>query len=74
MNYDKLISTVSEIIENANIDKNGLSLEYSLNETDHKKMQEHFFYMNNFKSEPVIYTDLFEVEIGGLLIKFNKKK
>ncbi len=73
MDYDKLISTVSEIIENDKIEKKDLSLEYSIDETDYKGIQEYFFYMDNIKTVPVVYTDKFEVEIGGLLIKFSKK-
>lgn len=73
MNFTKLIETVSEILENEKIEKHGLVLTYEL----HPKA---FLSMNielhnktkgvDIKFEP---TDEFEVEIGGILIKFLKK-
>jgi hypothetical protein len=74
MDYEKLIKTVSEILENENIYKIGLILEYQLQELEHKKMQERFFIMSNPTSAQVVYSDNFEVEIGGILIRFIKIK
>ena len=73
MDYNKLIQTVSEIFENENIDKNGLSLVYELNSKNHKAMTEQLFYKSNPPSAICIYTDVFEVEIAGILVKFTKK-
>lgn len=74
MTYENLIETISEIVENENILKEGLSLVYELNEKKHKQMNEHLF----FKSNPITSifkpTDEFEVELGGIVIKFIKKK
>jgi len=47
MTYEKLIETISEIVENKNIEKKGLSLTYTLNEMTHKKMNESLFYKTN---------------------------
>lgn len=73
MTYDKLIKTVSEIIDNENIDKDGLTLVYYLNKINHKKMNETLFYKSNPITAKFAPTDEFEVEIGGILVKFLKK-
>lgn len=73
MTYENLIKTVSEIVENENIDKDGLSLIYHLNEKNHKKMNETLFYKSNPLSNKFTPTEEFEVEIGGILVKFLKK-
>jgi hypothetical protein len=73
MNFDKLIETVSEILENEKIDKNGLVLTYQLNPQVHLAMNLELLQKTkgiDNNSEP---TDEFEVEIGGILIKFVKK-
>jgi hypothetical protein len=73
MNYEQLIKTVSEIINNPEISKDGLSLIYELPQEVHQNIHTEIFYtMNsmNIKYEP---TDIFEVVIGGILIKFIKK-
>jgi hypothetical protein len=73
MDYNKLIKTVSEIFENENIQKNGLILTYQLTPKNHKAMTEELFYKSNPPSATCVYTDEFEVEIGGILVKFVKK-
>ena len=73
MNFDKLIETVSEILENEKIDKNGLVLTYQLNPQVHLAMNLELLQKTkgiDNNNEP---TDEFEVEIGGILIKFVKK-
>ena len=74
MTYEKLIETVSLILENDNIYKNGLTLTYSLTPKNHKAMNEILFYKSNPPSANPILTDEFEVEIEGILIKFVKKQ
>jgi hypothetical protein len=73
MNYTELIDTISEIVNNENIYKDGLSLIYELDELNHKKMDEHLFYKANQNGLDFIHRDVIEVEIGGILIKFIKK-
>lgn len=73
MTYDKLIKTVSEIVDNENIDKEGLCLVYYLGLINHKKMNETLFYKSNPITTKFLPTDEFEVEIGGILVKFLKK-
>jgi hypothetical protein len=74
MTYDKLIETVSLILENDNIYKNGLTLTYALTLKNHKSMNEQLFYKTNPPSVNPIYSDEFEVEIEGIIIKFVKKE
>jgi len=74
MTYEELIKSVSLIIENENISKKGLTLVYELDSKNHKQMNEVLFYLdkNNLNSPPPPKSDEFEVELGGLLIKFVK--
>lgn len=74
MTYEKLIETVSLILENNNIYKNGLTLTYTLSHKNHKAMNEELFYKTNPPNVNLILTDEFEVEIEGILIKFVKKQ
>lgn len=73
MNFDKLIETVSEILENEKIEKNGLILTYNLNPKAHLAMNlelQHKTQGMNSEFKPV---DEFEVEIGGIVINFVKE-
>jgi hypothetical protein len=72
MTYEKLIETISEIVDNEAIETEGLTLVYSLNEKNHKQMNEHLFYKSNPSNEKFEPTDEFEVELGGIIIKFIK--
>jgi hypothetical protein len=74
MTYEKLIETVSLILENDKIYKNGLTLTYTLTPKIHKSMNEQLFYKTNPSTANPILTDEFEVEIEGILIKFVKKQ
>jgi len=71
MTYEKLIRTVSEIVDNPDIEKNGLVLVYELPESIHNKMNEELFYK---LKQGVIFVpaDVFEIEIEGILIRFKK--
>lgn len=73
MDYNELINTVSEIINNNNIHKEGLSLVYELEEENHKKMDEHLFYKSSNDGVKFKHRNVIEVVIGGILIKFIKK-
>ncbi len=73
MNYNELIETISEIVNNEKIHKGGLTLVYELDDVNHKKMDEHLFYKANPNSTGFIHSETFEVEIGGILVKFVKK-
>ncbi len=74
MNYEELIETVSLMVENEKIYKQGLSLIYVLNEKNHKQMNEQLFYKSNPITTKFIPSDEFEVELGGIIVKFIKPK
>ncbi len=73
MTYETLIETVSEIVDNDNIEKKGLILTYELSDEEHVKTNENLSYKLFTPSLIPVYTDIFEVEIGGLLVRFTKK-
>jgi hypothetical protein len=73
MNYDKLIETVSELLENEKIEKNGLTLTYNLNPKAHLAMNLELLHKTQGMNTEFKPVDEFEVEIGGILIKFIKK-
>jgi hypothetical protein len=73
MNFEKLIETVSEILENEKIEKYGLGLTYHLHPKAHLAMNlelQHKIHGHDSEFKP---TDEFEVEIGGIVINFVKK-
>lgn len=74
MNYDDLITTVSAIINNPEISKDGLTLTYELPEKTHRKMNEDFFYKINAANMVPPQADVFEVEVEGIIIKFIKQQ
>ena len=73
MNYEKLITTISEVIENEKIEKVGLVLHYELPEKTHRQMNEDLFFRMKSTDEKFLPTDVFEVEIDGIVIRFTKK-
>lgn len=69
--YDKIIDTVSGIVNSESIYKNGLTLEYRLDKDTHIKLEETIF----MKSGGVDWDEFehqeeFEIEIGGVVIRF----
>ncbi len=73
MKYHNLIETLSLIIENDKIYKKGLSLTYKLTPEEHVDMNEYLFFLNEEnKNKEFIQVDEFEVEMGGIIIKFIK--
>lgn len=72
MRYEELIETVSEIVNNEKIQKDGLVLLYELDEKRHEEMDEHLFYKANPDGN-FIHREVVEVEIGGVVVKFIKK-
>lgn len=74
MTYEQLIETVSLIVENEKIVKSGLSLTYELNEEAHRKLDEVIFIKLNPWATSFTHLDEFEVNIGGILVKFVKTK
>lgn len=73
MTFDKLIETVSEILENEKIYKNGLTLTYELPSNIHLAMNLELQNKTIGIQETFKPVDEFEVDINGVLIKFVKK-
>lgn len=72
MTYEQLIETVSLIIENPKIIKNGLKLTYELPLDKHRDLNEAIFKKANPYSNNFIPSDEFELDIAGINIKFVK--
>lgn len=73
MTYEQLIETISEILNNPKIKKDGLSLTYELPDKIHRQMNEDLFYKSNPINTYLPVSDVFEVQLDGLLIKFIKR-
>lgn len=73
MTYEDLIKTVSTVVENEDIHKDGLVLLYELDEKNHMKMDEHLFYKANPDATNFEHRDIVEVEVGGVIVRFVKK-
>lgn len=73
MKYEDLIETISEMVENTKIYKTGLTLAYTLSEKNHRQMNEQLFYKSNPLTAKFEASDEFEVEIGGVIVKFIKE-
>lgn len=72
MTYEQLIETVSLIVENEKIKKNGLTLTYELDEVAHNSINETLFFKSNPYSTKFEPSNEFEVMLGGILVKFKK--
>lgn len=74
MTYEQLIETVSVMVENEKIYNTGLTLVYELDSRNYKQMNEQLFYKSNPATAQFIPSDDFEVELGGVIVKFVKAK
>jgi hypothetical protein len=73
MKYEDIIKTVSEIIENEAILKENLTLEYRLNEEQHRLLNEDLWKRSNPITMNFIYnSEPFEVEVDGIVVRFVK--
>lgn len=73
MTYNELIKTISEIVNNDDIIKTGLTLVYELPSEDHKKMDEHLFYKVNDRTDKFEHREIIEVELGGVIVNIIKE-
>jgi len=74
MTYEQLIDSVTSILNDETIYKNGLTLTYELIPKNHKAMNELLFYKSNPITDNPILTDEFEVDFDGIIVKFIKKE
>jgi hypothetical protein len=73
MNYNQLLGTLSEVINNENIYKPGLKLVYELDRHNHRELEEHVFNLRNSNDE-FKPANVFELESDGIIIQLIKKK
>ena len=73
MTYEKLISTVTSIIKDETIEKEGLTLVYELPLKRHRQMNEELFYKSNPITADFKPGDEFEVDFEDVKVKFVKK-
>lgn len=73
MTYEKLISTMTTIINDESIEKEGLIIVYELNEKRHRQMNEELFYKSNPITANFKPADEFEVDFEDVKVKFIKK-
>ena len=73
MDYNKLIETISEIVNNEKILKTNLTLVYELPEKLHKQMDEELYYKTKNDASDFEHKDEIELEVSNLKIKLIKK-
>ena len=73
MTYEDLITTITSIVNDETINKDGLFLTYVLNEEKHLAMNEQLYIKTNGNIYGFEPSDEFEAQIGGILIKFIKR-
>jgi len=66
--YNDIVETVSEIVNNDKICKDGLTLNYVISGYNHKKLDETLYYKMNSKGTDYKYTDIIEIEVGGITV------
>jgi hypothetical protein len=74
LTYEKLIQTISAIVNSDEIYKKDLTLLYELPEKLHKQMDEHLFYKANPSTIEFIHRDEIELEVADIKVKFIKKE
>ncbi len=73
MDYEKIIQTISNIVENDQICKDGLVLTYELDPIKHKQLDEELCIKATGNLNGFEHQEVFEIELGGILVKFVKK-
>jgi len=73
MRYEEIIATISEIVANDNINKEGLTLIYELDDVRHRQMDEELYIRINGNLDGFQHQELIEIELGGILVKFIKE-
>ena len=73
MKYETILETIKNIIENDLIEKKGLTLVYELDELEHFELESEIFALINGASSKYRRSDVFEIKLDGILVKFIKK-
>ena len=74
MTYQKLIETLTEIIDNPKIQTTGLTLIYELTDIAYNAINQDLQRMVITKTSDIIDENAFEVEIENVLVRFVRKK
>lgn len=72
MKYDDIITTVTSIVNDETIIKQGLTLVYELESNIYNDLNEEVFYKFNPMTTPCEETNEFEISIGGIIVKLIK--
>lgn len=70
MDYEKIITIANEVLNNDNIDKTGLTIEYKLSPKEHQELDQKLFYRNNPSTAEYTYQDVIEFEAGEFMFRF----
>ena len=68
LNYSDIVETVSEIVNNDKIRKEGLTLNYVISGHNHKKLDETLYYKMTPNGDDYEYLDIIEIEIGDITV------
>lgn len=74
LKYDDLIAMVSHLSENEKLNTKGLTLLYTIDPVNHRKLDETLFYKSNAKGETFKHRDTIEINVGGVNITIVEKK
>lgn len=68
--YKDILET-AEILNREKIYKKGLTLEFLIPETHHRKLEEELFYKTQNKDDAeLVYSDIIELTVDGINFKF----
>lgn len=75
MNFEQLEDTLKGVLNEERINKDGLTMVYTLDSEIHSKLEEHIFFKNNptAKKKDFNPTDEFEIDVEDFTILFLKK-
>ena len=73
MTYEKVLQTIKNILDNDLIVKEGLTLVYQLDKDNYKQLDEEIHIQLHGHLNGHTPSDMFETELGGVLIKFFQK-
>lgn len=73
MNYNTVLQSIRNIVENELIEKDGLTLVYELDEKAHRQLDEELYIQIHGTINGFEHQEVFEIEVGGILTKFIQK-
>lgn len=73
MKYETVLQTIKNILENDLIEKEGLTLNYTLDKDALRQLDEEVYIQIHGHINGHERSDELEVELGGILLKFTEK-